>query len=295
MDKKKIICWGDSITVGMGMKNTETYPAVLGGLLGENYTVINAGGGGETAQTIAARQGAYKVYTYKELIFEKGDSIIDIGMDNFKMAFRLEDGTLLNVSWHPNPFSPYEFESDSVFIDAEEYFLPKNGKWYELKRLKTDKRTVIPKGAEVVFLSAKEQQKGSFCEIFYIGTNGRVSGIPTKKDIDFLIRENKNMIKRHGNDCFLVIIPYWNGYYSEAFVEAFGDKAVDFRKELLLHGVEEEGLTPTQTDLEKMNNGEIPPMFRLNNNPNEIHLNKYGYSFLAKKLYERGKKLGYWY
>ncbi len=294
MDAKKIICWGDSITVGMSMKRDQTYPSVLGRLLGDEYTVINAGGGGETAQTIASRQGAYKVYTSKDIVFEVGESVVDISADNYKTAFCLEDGTLLNVSTHPNPYAPYEFESDLVYINNEEYFLPKNGKFSVLKRNRTDCKTVIEKGSKVTFLSVLEQQKGSFCEIFYIGTNGRVAGIPTKADIDFLIKQNKKMIERHGNDCCLVIIPYWDSHYSEAFINAFGDRAVDFRRELLEGGFSSEGLLPTNDDIIRMGEGLIPPSFRLNNNPNEIHLNKYGYSFLAKKLYERGKKLGFW-
>lgn len=294
MNTKKIICWGDSITVGMSMKSNQTYPSVLGRLLGDEYTVINAGGGGETAQTIASRQGAYKVYTSRDIVFEARESVVDISADNYKTAFCLEDGTLLNVSTHPNPFAPYEFESDLVYIDNEEYFLPKNGKFSALKRNRTDCKTVIKKGSEVAFLSALEQQKGSFCEIFYIGTNGRVYGVPKQENIDFLINENEKMIQRHGNDCWLVVIPYWDGYYSRAFVDAFGERAVDFRKELLKSGFSEEGLFPTKDDIIKMGEGLIPPSFRLNNNPNEIHLNKYGYSFLAKMLYERGKTLGFW-
>lgn len=294
MDVKKIICWGDSITVGMSMKRDQTYPSVLGRLLGDEYTVINAGGGGETAQTIASRQGAYKVYTSKDIVFEVGESVVDISTDNHKMAFCLEDGTLLNVSTHPNPYAPYEFESDLIFINDEEYFLPKNGKYGALKRNKTDQKSVIGKGSKVTFLSALEQQKGSFCEIFYIGTNGRVYGAPTQEDIGFLIEQNEKMIQRHGNDCYLVIIPYWDSRYSEAFIKAFGDKAVDFRKKLLESGFSKEGISPTTDDIEKMKEGKIPPSFRLNNNPNEIHLNKYGYSFLAKILYERGNKLGFW-
>lgn len=294
INKKRIICWGDSITVGMSMEKTKTYPAVLGSLLGEGYTVINAGGGGETAKTIAARQGAYKVYTAKELVFNEEDLYIDMGSDN-SHTFCLEDGTMINLDVYPNPFSPYEFTSNTIFINGQEYNLPKDGKSFRIRRLNDfGKKTVIPKGSEVVFESAIEQAKGSYCEIFYIGTNGRILGVPTQEDIDFLVEQNKKMIERHGNDCYLVIIPYWDGYYSEAFIKAFGDKAVDFRKELLENGFSEEGLYPTVEDNEKMKQGIIPPSFRLKNNPNDIHLNEYGYSFLAKKLYERGQKLGYW-
>lgn len=292
--KKRIICWGDSITIGMWMKSDTNYPAVLQNLLGENYEVINAGGGGETAQTIAARQGAYSIKTAKDFVFEKGQETLDIKVEPYYHAFEISDGTFINISLHPNPFSPYEFESDSVFIDNNEFFMVKNGKDFLIKRPDTKNELTIKKGATVEFLSAREQSKGSFCEIFYIGTNGRVSGIPTKADIDFLINQNKQMIARHGNDCYLVVIPYWSKHYSKAFYEEFGDKAIDFRTELLKNGFNYFGITPTNEDLEKEKNGEIPPSFRLQNNPNEIHLNELGYSFLANLIYNQGKKLKFW-
>ncbi|MBE6787567.1 MAG: hypothetical protein E7537_04385 [Ruminococcaceae bacterium] len=292
--KKRIICWGDSITVGMGMDNKTNYPAVLQKLLGEKYEVINAGGGGETAKTIAARQGAYPIKTAKDFVFQKGQDSLDIRVNQYYHAFELPDKTLINISLHPNPFSPYSFESDSVFIDNNEYFMVKNGKDFLLKRPNSAQCLTIKKGAKVEFLSSKEQSKGSFCEIFYIGTNGRVSGVPTKADIDFLIEQNKKMIARHGNDCYLVVIPYWNKYYAKTFIETFGEKAIDFRAELLKNGFDYFGISPGTQDTQKMCDGEIPPSFRLNNNPNEIHLNQLGYSFLANLLYNQGKKLNYW-
>ena len=292
--KKRIICWGDSITVGMWMDKNTNYPAVLQMLLGENYEVINSGGGGETAETIAARQGAYSIKTAKDFVFQKGQDTLDIRVNEYYHALEICDGTLINISLHPNPFSPYTFESDSVFIDNNEYIMVKNGKDFLLKRPDATKELTIKKGTKVEFLSAREQQKGSFCEIFYIGTNGRVPGVPTKADIDFLIGQNKKMIARHGDDCYLVVIPYWNEYYAGSFKEVFGDKAIDFRAELLEKGFDYFGITPTNEDLQKISIGEIPPSFRLKNNPNEIHLNELGYSFLANLIYTRGKKLKYW-
>jgi len=46
----KIVCIGDSITDGAGTQNqsTSAYPAVLGSLLGDGYTVVNSGRGGAT-------------------------------------------------------------------------------------------------------------------------------------------------------------------------------------------------------------------------------------------------------
>ncbi len=46
----KIVCIGDSITDGAGTQNqsTSAYPAVLGSLLGNGYSIVNSGRGGAT-------------------------------------------------------------------------------------------------------------------------------------------------------------------------------------------------------------------------------------------------------
>ncbi|MEE1045793.1 MAG: hypothetical protein U0M60_00050, partial [Clostridia bacterium] len=55
-----IACWGDSLTYGQGATDEasgiNSYPGILSSLTGEN--IYNLGIGGETAMTIAARQGA---------------------------------------------------------------------------------------------------------------------------------------------------------------------------------------------------------------------------------------------
>ena len=68
-DSRTIVaCWGDSITEGMGMTD-KSYPIRLQEMLGDtNFVVYNGGDGGETSNTIAARQGGLKVYTSKNTL-----------------------------------------------------------------------------------------------------------------------------------------------------------------------------------------------------------------------------------
>lgn len=51
----KVACVGDSVTYGHGIKNwnKNTYPAVLGSLLGDKYSVVNYGNSGTTVQNDA--------------------------------------------------------------------------------------------------------------------------------------------------------------------------------------------------------------------------------------------------
>ncbi len=51
-DSKRIVCFGNSITAGLGVDPTEAYPAILEQLIrkdGKNYKVINAGLSGDTS------------------------------------------------------------------------------------------------------------------------------------------------------------------------------------------------------------------------------------------------------
>jgi hypothetical protein len=44
----QVTCVGDSITAGVCSSTTHGYPAILQGLLGSNYAVLNAGNSGKT-------------------------------------------------------------------------------------------------------------------------------------------------------------------------------------------------------------------------------------------------------
>ena len=58
-DLPRIICWGDSLTVGYG-GNGVTYPKVLGNLI--KLETINYGVTAEGARTVAYRQGGLPMY-----------------------------------------------------------------------------------------------------------------------------------------------------------------------------------------------------------------------------------------
>ena len=54
------------------------------------------------------------------------------------------------------------------------------------------------------------------------------------------------------------------------------------------------GLTPKPEDESAIGAGNVPPALRYQNEPSNVHLNEYGYDFLAHLIYERGKELGFW-
>lgn len=286
----RIICWGDSITRGMGMSKENKYPTVLQNFIGDGYLVVNGGSSGEKSHTIAARQGAHKVYLDKDIIFESGVSTVNIGgVGDHSMM--LSDGTKLSLNGAGEAFTN-DIPCQTVYIDGKEFTLSISNKTYYLTRSDTASALTLSEGAEVIFDSAIKQQ-GSYVEIFYVGANDGLSANP--KDIEYLINRYKAMIERHGNDNYIIIIPQWDTGFVEPFKKEFGDKAVNLRGEMCSYDLTTVGLTPTEADIAEAKAGIIPTSLKYENNPNDsLHFNAYGYKMMGTIIYEHGVKLGYW-
>ena len=111
------------------------------------------------------------------------------------------------------------------------------------------------------------------------------------KDNAEYISQLKAMIAYHGNGKYIVIKPYW-GYYT-GLEEAFGNHLLDFKKLSQENGIAYEKLTPTEADNKAVSRNEVPASLHYENDPSNVHLNEYGYHFLAYCVYEKGKALGY--
>lgn len=284
----RIICWGDSITYGMGMQKGQKYPDVLQKLIGNNYRVLNAGGSGEKSHTIAARQGAYTVTLDRDLVFKAGyGSVYLDGVNGPNLV--IEDGTVLDINEDGESFKN-DLPCKKVYIKGKEYEITYSGGKLEILRDDYDKKLVIKKGTKVEFDSARKQQ-GSYCEIFYVGAN---DGNP---DVDVLVNRYKAMAKRQGSNRYIVIIPQWAPTkYTAALKEEFGDKAFDIRAEMCTTDPEKKfNLFVSAEDKKRMENGQIPLMYMYQNSETDtLHFSETGYQVMAKLLYAHGKKLGYW-
>ena len=99
------------------------------------------------------------------------------------------------------------------------------------------------------------------------------------------------MIAHHGNDKYIIVKPYWGNVMG---LEAnFGNHIVDFKSSAIQNGLAFEGLTPTEEDTRAYSRDEVPASLHYENNAGDVHLNQYGYHFLAHCIYEKGKELGY--
>ena len=89
---KNILCWGDSITAGMGMKQGERYPDVLQSYLGDGYKVWNGGNSGDSSHAVMARQGALSLTTKNAITFGAGVSEVKIGQSKKTFNLMLSNG-----------------------------------------------------------------------------------------------------------------------------------------------------------------------------------------------------------
>lgn len=80
--KNVVICWGDSLTAGNG-GNRVTYPSILNRLLGVDYSVVNAGVGGETSLTIGARQGGNAMTFGNDFILPSEQEYVDVSFVDY--------------------------------------------------------------------------------------------------------------------------------------------------------------------------------------------------------------------
>ncbi len=295
-----VTCYGDSVTEGMSVALENKYPTVLQGLLGDGYTVQNAGDGGERTTCIMARQGALKLYTKKELVFmaKQTTLLIDEGTGR---------GVVTENGLEPRWTSPFgrDVAISKVTINGQSYklqfenfdwgnchcetYLVREGTPSKLKAL------TIPKGSEVI-LETTTVSKNNYCDIYLMGFNG------TYSDIDDLIAQYQKMIDYRGNDNYLVIIPFWNKNDAKAieaypkFKAAFGDHALDLVQYCVDGGMEKAGLTATAEDQDCIANNIVPYSLKLygSANKSDVHLSAKGYKVLAHALYDQGKKVNLW-
>ncbi len=284
-----IACWGDSITEGMHMTD-KSYPTRLQEMLGDTkYKVYNGGDGGETTATIAARQGGLKVFTSKNITFarNKDSQLLTTEAGN---CFVTEDGTPVVLTaglGNQLRVNDVQINGEYFSLSFEDFvWSPRSFKLYMRRYSETSSTLTIPKGSEVIFNSTSVSTKGGI-DIYLMGANGGYEGSASK-----YIEQLKAMIAHHGNDKYIIVKPYWTTI--GGLEDAFGDHVLDFQSLAVTEGLAYEGLTPTAADKTALSKNSIPPSLRYQNEAGNVHLNEYGYHFLAHCIHEKGKTLGYW-
>lgn len=306
--KKKIACWGDSITYGLGgQENTFiksdngvidasdwSYPDTL-----KYYTgldVYNLGVCGETSYDIALRQGGIKMYVGKQVTVKQGVRAQINIVDEYGSQVMLEN------------FNGYETDNDEpanvVYINDTPFQLEAdNGKLYiSVYGDSSNKSIKIKKGTQVVTKAAHDISGDVL--VIQMGSNGGWD------DYDELIQQYKSMIDNSGTECYIIIGDTDNpdesvdsAYYTDssevgtddtlweaALREAFGEHFINMRVYMLENALSTAGLEPTQEDIDNIDDGRVPESLKYD----FTHLNSYGYYAVGVAVYNKGIELGYW-
>lgn len=305
---KKIACWGDSITYGLGgQENTFiksdngvidasdwSYPDTL-----KYYTgldVYNLGVCGETSYDIALRQGGIKMYVGKQVTVKQGVRAQINIVDEYGSQVMLEN------------FNGYETDNDEpanvVYINDTPFQLEAdNGKLYiSVYGDRSNKSIKIKKGTQVVTKAAHDISGDVL--VIQMGSNGGWD------DYDELIQQYKAMIDNSGTECYIIIGDTDNpdesvdsAYYTDssevgiddtlweaALREAFGEHFINMRVYMIENALSTAGLEPTQEDIDNIDGGRVPESLK----HDFTHLNSYGYYAVGVAVYNKGIELGYW-
>ena len=271
-----LLCWGDSITNGYGGGGV-TYPEVCANEL--DITFINAGTGGETANTIAVRQGGNNLVIPKGAV--NGTYTLAQMEDIFGgLVAPLRQGT----GWGSASKIYINGEECNIAVTQESSTDPNATYTISGYTGGTSKMSLLGKFIGSTF-------KGKIVTIL-VGTNGYAVGSDTSNDA--LITIIDSMIKHIGHDKY-VVMGLTNGDSSTRdaldalMLNHYGAKFFPSRTMLIDNGLSINDLTPTADDITYMNAGIVPESLRIDS----THLNAYGYTALGKMLADKIKSLGY--
>jgi len=306
-----VACWGDSLTYGKhdlydngdirdldgtaqktGEKTT-AYPEELALLTG--YTVYNMGVGGETAYTIAARQGALDIVTTESFIIPASGT-----SDTF--LFEAEDGGVVlpkgqtDGGWHPCTIAGVE---GRLSVGVRAITGPDELDWAKFTRTTPGEAVVVPAGTKVI---PSAQKMDADINIFFTGTNGgwNKDNVDKNDNSDEMCQDLVNLIKlqiaKTGKSKYIVIGLTWgdtnaNDNINNHLRAEFGDNFLDLKAYLASEqSLIDAGITPTEDDLSKIANGHIPTSLIFSDG---VHFTSAGYTLIAQQVYEKMLDLGY--
>ena len=266
----KIIFWGDSLTAGAGGNGT-TYPKVCADELGIT-SYLNAGVGGETANTIASRNGAnnmiipigdvngtYSIGDLKDAYGTNilplrqgtgGNTVNPILVNGHKCTLSLSQTsstdanatyTITGYTGEPTKYPmPCKFSGCNLTADITVIFVGQNGPSFE--------------------------QRLSIIDSIVSRTNGKYIVLTLSSGTEEQMKSQEaTMLSKYGNHLFKT------------------------REMLSKYGLSMMNMTLTGEDTTAISNGSVPPSLRADS----VHLNSSGYTALGKMLATHIRALGY--
>lgn len=273
---KLVVCWGDSLTAA-------SYPAYLQELLGDEYSVINRGVGGENSLAIAARQGGIPMYV-NDITIPADTSWVSLGNYASPLIWSLWDNSpirplLQGGSVHINPCYIEDVECTLEWTGAS--YNDPSGIFRVKRNTAGGSRTTSSKSI-IMTSSMKELRNANFA-VFFIGQNGGFTSYvdlvnQVKKMADFLTVKNYVAITTHKSS---------SSEIEDAYLSEFGARYINLRHYMSAHGLADAGLNPTEADLAAMAIGNCPPQLLADG----THFTQIGYGLLANQVLLKIKEL----
>ncbi len=279
---KVVLCFGDSITEGMGMKSGYDYPSQLQANLNGQYKVINAGVSGEKMEAINSRANAADFVLTNDVVFPAGESKVALNRELFCYA----DGKQIQYLAFGKGLA-----QNRVIIDGVKYSIEykKGGEdgrdgTYTLVRSDATSPLTLKKGTPVKY-DYSEQFGSCHVAIVLMGANG---GPPVEERI----AECKKFADYYEN--YIIICPFYGEDDFEKYEAAFGKNVANPRK----YGYEE-AHKAYDLEIAKMDEWcimkkRMPATFLYEKNKESCHMSDIGYKLLADVVYKKGVELGYW-
>ncbi len=283
---EQIVCWGDSLTYGAGGASPSEvtggvavrYPAALSELTGK--TVRNYGIGGDTAVTIASRQGGVKMLLEEDLA-------IPADTEKTEIKIKSELGLALDLLRSDDTRGAKGL--NPVTINGVEGTISKSGTTYYFARSEAGEAVTAAADSVVVPASMTSGVRDDI-NIIFIGQNG---GYPNS-DVEGLITVIDKMIANLNSDRYVVVglTTSQRKSYEPVMQSKYGAKFINMREWLVSdEAIESVGLTASLSDEDKTSlaAGNVPAILRAD----DVHLNSYGYKLFADRVYEKLQELNY--
>ena len=280
-----ISCYGDSMTRGAGA--TYPYSHYLQQLFIQNdisSLVRNCGVGGESSETICARQGG------NPFLVKVNSGAISAD------ASTLNPITLLSQGGTTAPPAPLLQGSGNPFEDIG-YF---KGTLYEIEGqihphdggyvfVRDTNGSAVVANRPTYFYTNYSQELRDDIQIIWVGQNSNpalgLDDARAIRDAKAMIRHLKPIDKRY----LVINKPISTPAEDKLWYAEFGDRYIPARAYLIEFGLADAGLTPTQQDLDSIAAGYVPNSLRYDN----VHWNDHGYEILANLIFKKLKQLGW--
>lgn len=325
-NEKTVVCWGDSLTDGTGSStskpSTETnsdcsWPGVLGRMVNDEYTVLNAGVGGETSWMIAARQGGASIYCLpttipaaveKTRIYVKGEEQ-DYFYKNSAWTY-LENNLSYNISTgsksRVNPVTIAGIEgtlSSEIITEGTadettgETVQTQVRAWYFTRSNAGDEVTFTTPRAIITdaYLNLRDA-----IPVIWMGQNDAPLHDGSYITQGDAIKRAEQMIAVLPHNKYIIMdLPSGSdsgaANRAQNFANAFGCHYINIRKYICDYGMDYvtslgAEITPSDSDTSNLEAGTIPSCFRTDG----VHGNYWYYQIVAKAVYDKGVDLGYW-